>query len=117
MITVHLNESLEQFVRSAVNTGRYATLDEVIADAVTRLRRQIAESTPEPDQSGSTSGPAKKLTKQEFRRHLVNIGLLDQSDETAAAAAPDLIDSEGEIVDEVMIRERLIEWLASFLEN
>src|SRR5262249_41415303 len=117
MMTVNLAEDLRSFVRAAVNSGQYATEDEVMADALVRLRRALGAETESPDQSGESSGPSKKLTKQEFQRHLVSIGLLDQpSERNPAAANPEeLIDQEGEIVDEVVIRERLIEWLTGFL--
>ena len=63
--------------------------------------------------------PGKKLTKQEFHRHLVKIGLLDRPPESNAGGdnSHELIDGEGDIVDEVVIRERLIEWLTGFLEK
>lgn len=69
------------------------------------------------DRSGESSGAGRKLTKQEFQRHLVKIGLLDQPPEIAGKAGSpgELIDDAGEIVDEVVIRERLIEWLTGFL--
>jgi hypothetical protein len=118
MTTVHLTEDLERFIRNAVSTGRYASEDSVISDALTRLREAI-----EPPNGSATPGaepgqPGKQLTKQEFQRHLVNIGLLDQPPQASASTDnPDLslIDNEGEIVSERVIRERLIEWLTGFL--
>jgi Arc/MetJ-type ribon-helix-helix transcriptional regulator len=117
MMTVDLAENLESFIRDAVSTGRYATAGDVISDALILLRRTIDGGGDLPDQSTSSGAPAKKLTKQEFQRHLVRIGLLDQPPAASAAAVnPDeLVDDEGEVVDEVVIRERLIEWLAGFL--
>jgi putative addiction module CopG family antidote len=119
MMSVHLGEDLECFIRDAVRTGRYASEDDVMADALVRLRNAINKRVDAPDKDADPSGPGKKLTKQEFHRHLVKIGLLDRPPETEANAGDsrDLIDEEGEIVDEVVIRERLIEWLTGFLEK
>ena len=114
MISVQLTEDLEYFIHEAVRTGRYGAAKDVIADALARLRNAIGDT---PDRSGESSGAGKKLTKQEFQRHLVKIGLLDQPPEIAdkAGSPGELIDEEGEVVDEVVIRERLIEWLTGFL--
>jgi putative addiction module CopG family antidote len=46
MITVHLPKELESFVQDAVRAGRYATEDEVIRDALQRLRQQTRLPTP-----------------------------------------------------------------------
>ena len=119
MKTIHLTEDLTCFLSEAVHSGRYASEDSVIADALIRLRQAINPSDLNSDQIAGPCQPAKQLTKQEFQRHLVEIGLLDppgpargESDKSD----PSLIDDEGEIVSEVVIRERLIEWLTGFLE-
>ena len=119
MLSVHLGEDLERFIRDAVRAGRYASEADVMADALVRLRNTMNQGVDAPDKDEDSSGPAKKLTKQEFHRHLVKIGLLDRPPETDADAgrSGDSIDGEGEIVDEVVIRERLIEWLTGFLEK
>jgi Arc/MetJ-type ribon-helix-helix transcriptional regulator len=118
MISINLTEDLERFVLGAVRTGRYASEDDVVRDALTRLRLmmpEVAEASgqgPEPGQEG------KPLTKQEFHRHLVKIGLMDQAPSAKATSGdPDesLIDNAGEVISEVVIRERLIEWLIGFL--
>ena len=87
-----------------------------MADALVRLRNTINRDVYTSEKDADSSEPGKKLTKQEFHRHLVKIGLLDQQPETDADSQ-DLIDQGGEIVDEVVIRERLIEWLTGFLEK
>jgi Arc/MetJ-type ribon-helix-helix transcriptional regulator len=119
MTTVQLTENLECFLRDAVSTGRYATEADVISDALIRLRRALDSGVASFDQSADRGGPGKKLTKQEFHRHLVHIGLLDPPPDLDPDAdnSRELTDAEGEIVDEVVIRERLIEWLTGFLEK
>ena len=119
MRTVRLTENLECFIRDAVSAGRYANEDDVIADALMRLQRTTDAGGDASDQRALPGGPGRKLTKQEFHRHLVKIGLLDREPESNADADDSygLMDEEGEIVDEVVIRERLIEWLTGFLEK
>ena len=117
MISLQLNKDLESFIQDAINTGSYATENDVVSDALMRLRDALNTSIRAYDEPTelSASGPGKKLTKQLFHRHLVNIGLLDQPAQAGAGNSEGLIDDQGEIVDEVVIRERLIEWLTGFL--
>jgi Arc/MetJ-type ribon-helix-helix transcriptional regulator len=105
-------------VLGAVQAGRYASKDEVVRDALFRLRLAEPEATETAGQSADPGQEGKPLTKQVFHRHLVKIGLMDQvPSSNASASDPDdqLIDNEGEIISEVVIRERLIEWLVGFL--
>jgi len=39
-VTIHLPEDLERFAREQVQTGRFSSLDEVIREALERLRAQ-----------------------------------------------------------------------------
>jgi Arc/MetJ-type ribon-helix-helix transcriptional regulator len=119
MKSIHLTEELECFLSEAVHSGRYASEDSVIADALIRLRQAINPSDPDSGQAAGACQPAKQLTKQEFQRHLMKIGLLDLPGPVSVDSDipdPTLIDEEEEILSEVMIRERLIEWLTGFLE-
>ena len=84
MISVHLGEDLERFIRDAVRSGRYANEDDVMSDALVRLRNTMNKGIDTSDKETDSSGPGKKLTKQEFHRHLVKIGLLDRPPETDA---------------------------------
>ena len=119
MTTIRLPENLKGFIRDAVSTGQYPNEDEVIADALIRLQRLLDVNAETSKPSHESGGSGKKLTKQEFQRHLVRIGLLDR---TPGSSADDedpvaVLDKVGEIVDEVVIRERLIEWLTGFLHD
>jgi putative addiction module CopG family antidote len=119
MTSVQLTEDLEHFIRESVRSGRYASESSVISDALIRLRNATDTNPDSLDEPTASSGSGKKLTKQHLHRHLVKIGLLDPPGGIQADAKKslDLIDDEGEIVDEVVIRERLIEWLTGFLEK
>jgi len=116
-MTIHLPADLAEFIHDAVRAGRYEREDDVIRDAVSRLRQALQEAEAA-DSGGETSRQGKPLTKQELHRHLTAIGLMDQAPATTADPVPpadELIDAEGDIVSERVIRERLIEWLAGFL--
>lgn len=120
MKTIHLTEDLNAFLHEAVHSGRYANEDSVISDALTRLRQTINVGDSSSGPGIGTDQPGKPLTKQQFQRHLVEIGLLDppvaagrEPDKPTAAAAA--IPNEEEVLSEVLIRERLIEWLTGFL--
>jgi Arc/MetJ-type ribon-helix-helix transcriptional regulator len=118
MKTIHLDEDLQCFVSEAVQSGRYASEDSVISDALIRLRQAISPDDRNSLQSAGPCQPGKQLTKQEFQRHLVEIGLLDLPGSSGAEfdnVDPSRIEDEEEILSEVLIRERLIEWLAGFL--
>ncbi len=118
MTTINLAEDLERFIRDAVNTGRYASADSVISDALIRLRKATDTGVDGSASGAEIGNSGRLLTKGEFQRHLVGIGLLDHPGRPAGDSDdPDqlLIDNEGEIVSEMVIRERLIEWLAGFL--
>jgi len=118
MKTIHISEDLDCFLHEAVQSGRYASEESVISDALSRLRETINAGDKGSDQSSTLSQPGTPLTKQAFQRHLVEIGILEpsvpaiqESDKLAATST----DNEEEILSEVLIRERLIEWLAGFL--
>ena len=120
MKTIHLTEDLTRFLSEAVHSGRYASEDSVIADALIRLREAIGSNEKDSEESAGPGQQAKQLTKQVFQKHLVSIGLLDPPDPTSVdSGIPDASSTEDEeqILSEVMIRERLIEWLTGFLEG
>jgi putative addiction module CopG family antidote len=117
-MTVHVTDDLKQFVLEAVRSGRYASEDDVVHDALYRLRQILAPATGTPDSEAEVARAVKPLTKQEFQRHLVNIGVLDELPSSSVGrenADVELVDLEGEVLSELIIRERLIEWLTGFL--
>jgi putative addiction module CopG family antidote len=114
-MTIHLPEELARFIHDAVRTGRYAREDDVIRDAVSRLRQTLQEGDDAGSQDSDPARQGKALTKQEFHRHLVDIGLMNQVPESASKSSAAPVDEEEEILSERMIRERLIEWLAGFI--
>lgn len=111
-MTISLPDDLEQFVDDAVRTGRYARKADVIRDALTRLKDAMPEEAARPDRRTKRAKPAqqkKPRTREEFLRHLVEIGLMSQLPDTAADFEdPDdqPIDIQGEPLSETVIRER-----------
>ena len=45
-MTIHLPQELERFVHDQVQAGRYRSEDDVIRDAVERLRKQVPPISP-----------------------------------------------------------------------
>jgi Arc/MetJ-type ribon-helix-helix transcriptional regulator len=111
-MTIHLSKDLERFVHDAVQAGHYASEADVVNDALARLRQAMPKDGVMPDPRTKRTKPAKRkkpLTKEEFHRHLVEIGLMSQLPDTDADFDdPDdqLIDIEGEPLSETVIRER-----------
>jgi Arc/MetJ-type ribon-helix-helix transcriptional regulator len=109
-----LSKDLEQIVHGAVRAGFYAREDDVIRDALTKLEQTLPKQA-------RTSGkvakrtkavaqkPKEPLTKDEFHRHLLGIGLMSQLPDTDADFDdPDdePISMKGERLSETVIRER-----------
>jgi putative addiction module CopG family antidote len=109
-MTIDLGPDLARFVEDAVGTGRYNSASDVVRDALTRLRQVLEITAAATAEGGEPAAPDKPLTKQTLQQHLAQLGLVDQP---AAAAPP--VEHEDEIISDVMIRERLIEWLVGFL--
>jgi putative addiction module CopG family antidote len=109
-MTIHLSKELERFVHEAVRTGHYAREDDVIRDALTRLRETMPENTAKPDQRVKRAKPkTKPLTMEELHQKMLASGLISQLPDTDADFDdPDdqLIDVKGEPLSETIIRER-----------
>jgi putative addiction module CopG family antidote len=111
-MTIRLPKDLERFVQNAVQAGHYASESDVVNTALARLKQTMpkAAATPTGRIKRTKAAEQKKpLTKDEFHRHLVDIGLMSQLPDTDADHDdPDdqLIDIEGEPLSETVIRER-----------
>ncbi len=119
MKPIHLTDELEEFLQEAVRSGRYASEESVISDALERLRQAISPVDAMTASGAFRAEQAKTLTKQQFQRHLVEIGLLEELSNRGGGnvGAPSSADAEEDILSEVVIRERLIEWLTGFLDK
>ena len=97
-MTIHLPEDVERYVESQVQSGRFASPDEAITEAVRRLRQAEQDSASRP--------PA---TEAEFKRQLLATGLMTSLPTPAdPATRPTLqpVAIEGEPLSETIIRER-----------
>jgi Arc/MetJ-type ribon-helix-helix transcriptional regulator len=95
MMTIHLPEDVELALRAEVQSGRFASVDDVIVLAVRRLLRPPPAKTP--------------LTQEELDQYMLAIGVISQLPDTAADFDdPDdePIEIEGEPLSETIIRER-----------
>lgn len=62
-MTIHLSKDLEQFVHDAVRAGRYATEDDVIRDALERLRKLAPLPAPGAGSIGAMRDDAELLDR------------------------------------------------------
>ena len=92
---IHLPNELESSLQSLVQGGRYASVNEAMADATRLLLRQQPVKNP--------------MTEKELLQHMLDTGLMSQLPNTAADFDdPDdqPIDIQGEPLSETVIRER-----------
>jgi Arc/MetJ-type ribon-helix-helix transcriptional regulator len=95
MLTIQLPEDLEQVLLAAVASGRFASVDDVVALALRRLLK------PPP--------PNKPLTEEELLQYMYEIGMITQLPDREADIGDDEeepIEIEGEPLSETIIRER-----------
>ena len=95
-MTIDLAKDLETSIRSLVQGGRFASVDEAMNEAARLLLRQQANAK-------------KQVDKEAFHQHLIAIGLMSQLPDTESDYDdPDdqPIRIEGEPLSETIIRER-----------
>jgi Arc/MetJ-type ribon-helix-helix transcriptional regulator len=111
-MTIRLTKDMEKIVHDAVRAGLYTREEEVIPDLLARLRKSLPENMAPSARKAKQRKPTeakKSLTRAEFDRHLMAIGLLSQIPDTAADFDdPDdePITIKGEPLSETVIRER-----------
>ena len=110
-MTIHLPEDLKRFVHNAVRGGRYANQDDMIRDALTRLRQTMPQDGGKARRRAKSAEEPKRkvLTEAELQQHMLEIGLMSQLPDTDADFDdPDdqLISIKGEPLSETIIRER-----------
>jgi Arc/MetJ-type ribon-helix-helix transcriptional regulator len=112
-VTIHLSKDLEEFVQDAVRAGLYAREDDVIRDALLRLKQTMPKDIELPSKKTKRAQPSpqkkKPLSRAEFDQRLLELGLMSQLPETDAYFDdPDdePIEIKGEPISETIIRER-----------
>ena len=107
---IRLAEDLEQIVQEAVGTGLYAVEDEVIRDALTRLKQSIPPDSKRPHRKAVGVQPAEQpVSPGELNRRLLAAGLVAQPPDPTLDLddSDDLpIEIEGEPLSETIIRQR-----------
>jgi putative addiction module CopG family antidote len=97
-MTIHLPEDVENSIQAAVDSGRYASVDDAIAQAIRLLLRQ------------QTAPARKPLSEQELEQKLVESGFLASVPPPPDPAMPswsfEPVKIEGEPLSETVIRER-----------
>lgn len=114
---IHLPKDVERSINAEVTSGHFASADDAIAAAWREFLRQRPQERTTPDPAGRTgrakpSKPVatkKAMTKHDFHRHLIEIGLMSGLPDTAADfddPADEPISIQGEPLSETVIRER-----------
>jgi putative addiction module CopG family antidote len=113
-MTIYLSKELEQFVHDAVRSGLYAREDDVIRDALTRLRQAMPEQKAAATRKTKRTKPAqqkKPLSIEEIHRQMLASGLLASLPDPALDIDDDDPDDQpvpikGEPLSETILRER-----------
>jgi putative addiction module CopG family antidote len=100
-MNTHLSEESKCFVRSLVQSGRYASEEEILEEAL-RLLEQREQALLPTDK--------KPMTEDKFERHLVAIGTMSRGPPPPDPDRPERdfgpVVIEGEPLSETIIRER-----------
>jgi Arc/MetJ-type ribon-helix-helix transcriptional regulator len=67
---INLPENLENFLRAAVQSGQFASVDEAMTKAVHLLRQQLQERQPAPQANAADQAPATEARKPIWERIL-----------------------------------------------
>ena len=116
-MTIHLSKDLEQFVHDAVRAGLYAREDDVVRDALTRLKETMPQAATvrvrkNVKRTKAASPPAKKpLSIEEIHQQMLASGLLTSLPDPALDIDDDDPDDQpvpiqGEPLSETILRER-----------
>jgi len=109
---IHLSKDLEQFVHDAVRAGLYTREDDVIRDALIRLKQTMPKGpATRGKQAKRTKPPRQKKpsTIDELHQQMLASGLISQLPDTDADfddPADEPITIKGEPLSETIIRER-----------
>lgn len=110
-MTINLSRDLEQFVHEAVRAGFYARQDDVIRDALARLRDDLSGTASRAKRTKTGPPQAKKpLSIEEIHRQMLASGLLASLPDPALDSDDDPDDQavpiKGEPLSETILRER-----------
>ncbi len=111
-MTIRLTKDLEQIVHDAVRTGLYAREDDVIRDALLRLKDEMPKDARTPRRKAKAARPANdKPMIDALNQRLMAAGLVTQLPDPAQDIDDDDPDDQpieiaGEPLSETIIRER-----------
>src|SRR5271166_2496030 len=118
-MTIRLSKDLEQIVHDAVRAGLYARADDVVRDALTRLKESLPEGQVKRQPKGKRPKAAKParpkqkqlLTINQVHERMLASGLITRLPDPAQDIDDDdpedaPIAIEGEPLSETIIRER-----------
>jgi Arc/MetJ-type ribon-helix-helix transcriptional regulator len=108
---IHLSKDLEKFVHDAVSAGLYARADDVVRDALLRLKEITPKNTEMPGKRAKPARQKKPLTIEQVHQRMLASGLITQLPNRAEDIDDDDPDDQpividGEPLSETIIRER-----------
>ena len=112
-MTIHLSKDLQKIVHDAMSAGLYDREDDVVRDALLRLRRDLPESLTSPAQGPgrveATPDDESPLTPDELNRRLLAAGLVarlpDPAEDLDDDDEPPIV-IRGEPLSETILRGR-----------
>jgi Arc/MetJ-type ribon-helix-helix transcriptional regulator len=111
-MTIDLSKDLEKIVHDAVRAGLYSHEDDVIRDALIRLKQSMTQASGKgAKRTKAAQKPNKPLTPAELDQYMLSIGLITQLPDPAEDIDDDDPDDapvviKGEPLSETIIRER-----------
>ena len=110
-MSIHLSKDLEQIVHDAVRMGLYAREDDVIRDALLRLKQAMAGDTGMASNARAAQAAEEKPLVAALNQRLLAAGLVLQLPDPAEDIDDDdpedqPVEIEGEPLSETIIRER-----------
>jgi Arc/MetJ-type ribon-helix-helix transcriptional regulator len=80
-MTIHLSKDLEKFVQHAMRAGLYGREDDMVRDALLRLKQTMPKAPKRSSKGAKRTKAApqkrkKPLTRAEFDQHLLELGLM-----------------------------------------
>jgi Arc/MetJ-type ribon-helix-helix transcriptional regulator len=108
---IHLSKDLEKFVHDAVSAGLYAREDDVIRDALVRLKQTMPKKTEMHSKEAKPTRQKTPLTIEQVHQRMFASGLISRLPDPAEDIDDDDPDDqpiviEGEPLSETIIRER-----------
>ncbi|MBV8126718.1 MAG: hypothetical protein JO114_03525 [Planctomycetaceae bacterium] len=107
-MTIHLPDDLESSIEAVVHSGRFASVDDAMAEAARLLLRQVTPGQPEP--VGQADLTPEERADQDLQQRLLAAGIISEIKPPITDLTPyrnrRAVPIQGEPISETVIRER-----------